>query len=769
KGMRTTFSVTGIYSDSSTKDLTGLAQWQIKSPTIAETSTEEAGAFKGLETGSTQIRASYLGLETSASLTVSSATLSSLEIRPKFSDEKSFIHGTSLALQAIGHFSDSTSRDLSTQVSWNESEPSVEISDNGLLSTLGASPDSDVSFLVNASHPDLSSSSALQIKLIPDSITDLQLLGSYDDIHLHGERSVQVYANYSSGRAVNVSSETSIENSAPNTLDVKLDSSNSVLLIGKSSGDALLSFTFLEKKLEETITVNSSTLSQLVIESGGTTLDMVLGERRSLKAAAYFTDGKIEDVSKSVLWTSSDERLLHVSNNEIHRGELSALGLGNARVSSSLNGLSTELDVKVNPLDVNRLEVSPVQKHLLQGSKSPFKATAIISGYSPFDVSALPELTWTSNNSDVANVSNLEENKGLVSSNLNTSGDLVISVEYAGVTASSSLQVHSADELASIRIESSPSVIHLGQRHTYKAFGYFNDGSRTEISDLVRWISKETKIMESVPGSAPGTFRAKTTGTTTIHALYKNFSAQFPVDVLNGSLSQITVTPEADSFIVSTAHQLKAYAHYFSSELNINYKVDITDQARWSTTTPLVGTFPKPLSSPGLTYTLAPGSLEVEASFGTQTAVQTYTVVENFSSLEIESTLTTLEYSLPQQFKAYAVRADGSRIDVTHAAEWWTSVPDIVHIDNTFNSAGLATAIQKKTGGSAVINARFHSINASKEVSLSYDALRPISIAMNSDVDTVLSDGIDKANIAIKVFALGPQSVINDGTGIKVH
>ncbi len=123
-GFATPFQATGLYSDSSVQDLTGLVTWISSAPALAAVSS--APGSKGLVTplapGAVTISASYLGVTGKDSVTVSSAKLASLAVSPA---KASIAVGASLQLVATGTFSDQTTLDLTTYVTWLTDAPAV--------------------------------------------------------------------------------------------------------------------------------------------------------------------------------------------------------------------------------------------------------------------------------------------------------------------------------------------------------------------------------------------------------------------------------------------------------------------------------------------------------------------------------------------------------------------------------------------------------------------------------------------------------------------
>ena len=114
------FTATGTFSDSSTQDLTLSVLWGSSSPATA--TINNLGSVGSLATGTTTISATLGAVSGSTNLTVSTAHLISISINP---GNPRIEKGTSLKFTAVGTFSDgSTSNNLSG-LSWKSSKPNI--------------------------------------------------------------------------------------------------------------------------------------------------------------------------------------------------------------------------------------------------------------------------------------------------------------------------------------------------------------------------------------------------------------------------------------------------------------------------------------------------------------------------------------------------------------------------------------------------------------------------------------------------------------------
>jgi hypothetical protein len=122
------FTATGIYSDSSTSDLSGSVSWQSSNTSVATvdaTGTVTSGSTAGSATISA--RADHgKKIAGAAVVTVNSALLVNLTLTPEapYTDPVYIAKGGSAKIDAIGTFSDGSTQDISTDVSWTSNNTS---------------------------------------------------------------------------------------------------------------------------------------------------------------------------------------------------------------------------------------------------------------------------------------------------------------------------------------------------------------------------------------------------------------------------------------------------------------------------------------------------------------------------------------------------------------------------------------------------------------------------------------------------------------------
>jgi hypothetical protein len=145
---------TAVYSDKSTAVVTGTATWNSSSKTIASVS---AGTVTGVTSGTTQITASYNGVTSLPAAIIvgaKTATLTAIQI----SGSSTLSTSSSVQLKATGTYSDQTTQDITSTVSWASSNQSIATVQGGAAIGVGAGTTS-----ITASLSGVTGSTTIQV------------------------------------------------------------------------------------------------------------------------------------------------------------------------------------------------------------------------------------------------------------------------------------------------------------------------------------------------------------------------------------------------------------------------------------------------------------------------------------------------------------------------------------------------------------------------------------------------------------------------------
>jgi hypothetical protein len=137
-GTATPFDAVATLADGTTQDITSSVTWVSATPATATISNGLVwgGWASGIAAGKSTIYAAFGGQSGQASVTVTSATLTSVAITP--AAPKTISLGSTQQYKATATFSDSTTQDLSYLVTWTSSDPPVAVvNGTGLATSTG--------------------------------------------------------------------------------------------------------------------------------------------------------------------------------------------------------------------------------------------------------------------------------------------------------------------------------------------------------------------------------------------------------------------------------------------------------------------------------------------------------------------------------------------------------------------------------------------------------------------------------------------------------
>jgi hypothetical protein len=142
RGMTQPLVAIGTFSDGSTQDLTTYVGWTSSAPTYAAVSNAPGteGLVTGVAPGVATITAAYQGMSDTFNVTVSGATVTSIDV---ISATTTVPVGWTLRYAATAHFTDSSTRDVTAQATWQSSSPAIATVSNaagaqGLVTGVGA-------------------------------------------------------------------------------------------------------------------------------------------------------------------------------------------------------------------------------------------------------------------------------------------------------------------------------------------------------------------------------------------------------------------------------------------------------------------------------------------------------------------------------------------------------------------------------------------------------------------------------------------------------
>lgn len=148
EGIISSFTALGTFSDGSHQDLTSAVTWTSSNASVATVSNVAAarGQVMGVAQGASTIAAAFNGVVGSATVQVTTATLSSLTISP---NSASITLGTSQTYVATANFSIGPPMNVSSQVTWSSSDVNIAVISTQGIATSASSGTTAISATLN--------------------------------------------------------------------------------------------------------------------------------------------------------------------------------------------------------------------------------------------------------------------------------------------------------------------------------------------------------------------------------------------------------------------------------------------------------------------------------------------------------------------------------------------------------------------------------------------------------------------------------------------
>ena len=506
-GVVVNFIAQGLYSDGSNEDVTQSAVWTSSNSSIA---TVTLGEVTTSSAGEVTIKAEWQDFSGSAVLTVTNATLSSLNISPS---SLNLANGTSGKLTATAIFSDGSSVDVSNQTTWSPGDAGVaSVDDSGLVTA-----NSVGSTTVTADYGALSKDVA--ITTTNATLETLTVSPATATLANGLTKQFNATATFSDNTTQDVTSSVSWSSSDTTVADIDVAG----LATASTKGTATITASLSSQTSTATLTVSDATLVSLTIEPDSIT--MAKGDTASIKVIANYSDGRSEDVTAQATLISDNSSVVGVNIDNT----VQATGVGSATLTASLNAEQSEpIPVTVTAATVETITIEPTILSLVVGTTEQLKATANYSDGTTRDVT--DEASWTTADSAFVSVTD----DGLVTANQETTTDIDITASYLGASKSLGVQVIQ-DTVASIAITPPDLNLAKGDTGNLTATARFDITGTKDVTNLTTWTTDDASIA-TVTGN--GIVQAIGEGTVTIIGTYV-----YEGDTVFGT-AEVTVGPK---------------------------------------------------------------------------------------------------------------------------------------------------------------------------------------------------------------------------------
>lgn len=677
------YTALGTYSDHSTADLTSDVTWDSSDLAIATISNVDGakGLSSAVSPGTTTITATLGSISDHKTLIVTDATLVSIALTPL---TPSIASGTQLQFIATGTFTDSTTQDVTSSVTWESSDELVATIDNvlgfeGLTTALSAG-----STTITASYDEfISGSTTLTVttaNLVSIAVTPLT-----PSIPNGNTQQFTATGTYDDASTQNITSSVVWDSSDLGVATISNDIATIGLADSVTEGTVTITATLGMISGNTTLTVDPAELESIVVTPANPSIRN--GTLEQFTATGLFTDNTTMDITTTATWASSDMAKATISNAVGFEGLASAVSPGTTTITATFGLVSGNTTLTVLNVNLVSIAVSPSNPEIAIDTSMHFVAMGTFDDASTQDLTN--QVMWDSSDIGIATISNIVGTQGKATSV--TDGSTTITATLGLISGNTTLTVTPAT-IVSVEVTPEDPDIVDGLEQQFVAMGTFSDASVQDITEDAIWDSSDAGVATI---DSHGLATSVSDGTTTITATFDMVSDNTTLTVTPAELVSIEISPEDVSIGAGATQQFTAMGTYTDNSV-----VDITADVTWASSDEDIATISNDPGTEGLATGIADGDVVITATLGLVSDT-TLTIEKFLDYVLISPTTPTLKKKTNRQLTGTAYYSDGSTANVTNSLNRWTSSNPAVIKVNQNSKAGKIRAL--KNSGSSTI------------------------------------------------------------------
>lgn len=389
------------YSDATTQDVTSSATWSTSAASIATvTNSGTKGLARGVAAGSATITAVLSGVTGTSRVTVTAVTLQSVMIAPS---APSLPLGQSQQLTATGTYSDGSFQDITAQVTWASSSPSVIAVSNAAGTRGSISAGTIGSAIITATGPG-GVSGTITAYATNAVVTDIVVTPSTLTIAAGVSRQLTAMAAYSDGSEGDVTGSATWTTSHPAIASVS-NGADIGTAKGLTQGSATITARLGAVQGTSALTVSASVLTSITIDQGNISLPQSGTQR--LTATGHYSDGD-RDITANVTWAVSDTSIAGIGNSGPDAGKAtaSATKTGTTNVTARLGTVTNTpvTTITVTAATLQSITIAPANVNVQEGKTVRIEARGRYSNGTEANITTL--VTWSSASTATATITN---------------------------------------------------------------------------------------------------------------------------------------------------------------------------------------------------------------------------------------------------------------------------------------------------------------------------------------------------------------------------
>jgi uncharacterized protein YjdB len=734
-GQTVNLVATGVFADGSKQDVTSQATWTSSDPTIASvgdtatTKGQVTGVAAGTVTVTATIQTSTGPVSGTVQITVVAKKITSIGITPA---QPILQKGVTQAFKATAVYDDNSTGDVTQQATWSTDDASVlSVVATGAtagLATAKAAGSTTITATVGAV------SGQTSVRVTAPQLTSITVNPATATMSVNTTRQFTAQGTYADSSTADLTDSVTWSTGLATIISVSNAAGTRGLVTALAVGTDNVVASMSGIVGMATVTVSVIPLVSIAVTPNPLTLPQNL--TLPLKATATYGDQSTQDVTTSATWTVADSSVATVGNLGTAAGQVTGLKANSSTtVTATLSGKSGSATVNVIAPTLTSITVTPATATISAGDTQAFTATGTYQG-STTGVDITTQVTWSSSNIAVAQVSNAAGTNGVASGLTSPARGNTVTITAAlnGVQGTATLTV-TAPVLVAIMVRPATATIIVGDTQAYTVRGVYANGTTGALTG-VSWSSSSTGVATIAAGGGGGGGGGATAtgvgpGTTTITATYTTAGGTSLTDTATLTVNAVVVkTPIGIRLSPASATiQVNGTQPY---TVNVDYSDGTTAAVAagvtLTTSNPAVAAVAGGGRGGGglLINGVGPGTATITATYATGGQTFTDTATLTVASippppqvgLYITPSLASVNVNGTQQFQAHATFSDGTETVVTNTAtcSWTTSDGSIATITTAGGGrggfgggGGLATGV---AAGSVTINATYGGFSA---------------------------------------------------------
>ena len=697
------FTVTGTYSDGTTKPLSGPGNWQSSNTSVA--TINSSGLATAVSSGTTTISVSSGTISGSTVLTVANA-LKSIAVTPATATVAP--NGTQ-QFTATGTFADGSTQDITSSVTWSASTGAT-VTQNGLAT--GVTPGSTATIM--AAQGSVSGAATLTVS---NPLVSIALTGPTAPIHVGTKPQFIATGTYADGTTNVITSSVTWASSNTAVATISNSPGTQGLVTGVAAGTTSITATLGSVVSPPVgLTVSSSPLVSIAVTPPNAAL--VYLSPQQYTATGRFQDGTTQDITNVSTWSSSDTSKISITVSGV------ATGVGTTSTAVTITAtdgsVSGSTTATVVPPVVVSIKITPGTVDLAQGTGRQYTARATLSDGATLNVTA--QATWASSDTTLATVGTHSGFVQAVTSAPGPSNPVNITASYSGVTQTQALNVTNATP-QTITVSPISATVPVGVPERFAAIGAFSDGTTQDISVSSTWTSSDT----TVAGVTLGTATGLKPGAAAITASFGGVtSPAAQLTISSATLQRIAITPGQTILAPASTVAYQAVGTYSDQTTQF-----ISGLVTWASSANKVAT----INTSGIATGQSAGTAMITAAYQGVTS-NTANVLVTASPLvsiavapALSSVPATIPFGVSLQFAATGRFADGSTENLTNSVTWATGTPSVATVTNAAGQPGQQGLVTGIVAGTSSVTAVFAGIQGSDTLTVTNATISQVSVS----------------------------------------